>query len=378
MARNSYKINKHQISDKPSRKNGNEDKYFSETGSETKIPYQSPMKISLTEKELIEGILSQDRIVLAQSITMAESSNTNHQAIIQKVLNSILPKSGKSVRIGITGSPGVGKSSLIEVFGNFLCGIGHKVAVLAIDPSSSRSGGSILGDKTRMESLSQNSNAFIRPSPSSGILGGVAKSTRECIFLCEAAGFDIIIIETIGVGQSEITARSMTDFMILLLMPDAGDELQGIKKGSVELADLIIVNKADNGNIEKAQITAKQYAQALHYIEPATLGWRTRTITASALENKGIETIWESIQNFIKITRDNSSFDKRRSLQSVDWFTSLLKETIISDFFNSGKIVNKFNELKEKILNEKINPTSAVSNILNYYRKQNETTHRNK
>ena len=318
----------------------------------------------LTVKDYVEGVLYDNRTILAQAITLIESNSPKHIEKAQEVLGKILHKTGKSIRIGITGAPGVGKSTFIESFGTYLCSQGHKVAVLAIDPSSSRSRGSILGDKTRMENLSRNPNAFIRPSPSGGTLGGVSRKTRESIMLCEAAGFDIIIVETIGVGQSEITVRSMVDFYLLLILPGGGDELQGIKKGAVELADAIAINKADGDNIKSANLTKEQYKQAVHYLLPATEGWETQVFTCSGLNEEGIEQLWDLIKDFEKNTKKSGIFDLRRREQTLDWVNSMLEETLKSRFYSNPKIVKKKNEIDKKLLEGKITPTNAVKLLI--------------
>jgi LAO/AO transport system kinase len=321
----------------------------------------------LTIYDYVNGILSDNRTILAQAITLVESNAPKHAGMGQDVLGKILHKTGKSIRIGITGSPGVGKSTFIESFGTYLCDNGNKVAVLAIDPSSNRSRGSILGDKTRMEQLSRYPNAFIRPSPSGGTLGGVARKTRETIMLCEAAGFDIIIVETIGVGQSEITVRSMVDFYLLLILPGGGDELQGLKKGAVELADAIAINKADGDNIQTANLTKEQYKQAVHYLLPATEGWETQVLTCSGLTNQGIEQLWNLIKEFEKKTKKSDVFDLRRKEQALDWVNAMLDETLKSRFYSNPKVVKKKIEIDKKLLEGKITPTNAVNELMKLY-----------
>jgi len=243
----------------------------------------------------VEGVLSGSRTVLARAITLVESTNPEHERLAQQVLTRVLPHTGKAQRIGISGVPGAGKSTFIDAFGSYLTGLGHKVAVLAIDPSSRVSGGSILGDKTRMQRLANDPNAFVRPSPSAGSLGGVARKTREASLLCEAAGYDVVVIETVGVGQSETTVGEMVDFFLVLMLPNAGDELQGIKKGILELVDLIAVNKADGTNVEAANRAARQYEMALRYVRPAGAAWQVPVLTCSALEGRGLDRIWKKI-----------------------------------------------------------------------------------
>ncbi len=330
-----------------------------------------PSKIEQYNIEsLTKGILSFDIPSLARAITLIESNLEKHLGLSQTLLHRILPFTGNSIRIGITGAPGVGKSTFIESFGTYLCEIGKKVAILAIDPTSSVSKGSVLGDKTRMERLSRYPNAFIRPSPSGGALGGVARKTRETILLCEAAGFDVIIVETIGVGQSEIVVRSMVDFFLLLIPPGGGDELQGFKKGSVEIADAIIVNKADGNNIHLANITKQEYLQALRYLLPATEGWTTAVLTASALENLGIEDVWKIIQDFVDNTKNSGAFDRRRKEQSLNWMHLLLRDYILDSFYRHSKVKAILNEMELDVLNGKITPTAAFRKII--YSMKNE------
>ncbi|MFH1050112.1 MAG: methylmalonyl Co-A mutase-associated GTPase MeaB [bacterium] len=325
---------------------------------------KTSVKSNLTIKDFIRGILKDNRSILARAITLIESNSSEHINNAQDILKELLPKTGKSIRIGITGSPGVGKSTFIESFGNYLCESGHKVAVLAIDPSSSRSKGSILGDKTRMENLSRQKNAFIRPSPSGGTLGGVTRKTRETILLCEAAGFDVILVETIGVGQSEITVRSMVDFFMLLLLPEAGDELQGIKKGVVEMADMLVINKADGGNLQRAKITQHAYSDALHYLQPATEGWTTNAILCSAINDEGIDSIWKNILDFTKLTKDSGQFHKRRNEQLLEWVYTMVEENLLSRFYQNPIIIKSKSGIDRKVLNGEITPVNAVNILL--------------
>ncbi|MDQ1265051.1 MAG: GTPase [Bacteroidota bacterium] len=315
-------------------------------------------------EDYISGVTRGDRAFLAKSITLKESVKRELIGLSHLLLSKLMHLSGKSIRICITGAPGVGKSSFIESFGSYMCDIGHKVAVLAIDPSSSLSRGSILGDKTRMENLSRNENAFIRPSPSGGTLGGVAKKTRESIILCEAAGYDIILIETIGVGQSEITARSMTDFFLLLLSPGSGDELQGIKKGSVELSDCIVINKADGMNIENAGITKHNYENALHLINPVTTGWSIRVLTCSAYNNQGIPEIWQIVEEFSNHTKSTGVFEERRNNQLLDWFNTCLEDELKDRFYANSKVSELMKNYGKKVLESKISPAAAAEKIL--------------
>lgn len=316
---------------------------------------------------LRQGVLDKDRTSLARAITLIESNSPKHFDKAQELLRQVLPYTGNSVRIGITGPPGVGKSTFIESFGVYLCNMGHRVAVLAIDPTSSLTKGSIMGDKTRMEKLAAHGNAFIRPSPSGGALGGVARKTREAALLCEAAGFDIILIETVGVGQSEITVRSMVDFYILMLLPGSGDELQGIKKGVVEIADLLLVNKAEGDNLLPARLTMEQYRQALHYLQPATEGWTTDAISISALNDEGIESVWNITEKFLAATKNSGVFESRRSSQTLNWFYSLAEEELISKFYSTPGIKELTEGLKSKILSGEMPPTQAVRIVIDEF-----------
>ena len=328
------------------------------------IPPKQMKKNELSVQELFEGICAGNRMVLAKAITLFESNSPKHSLKAQELLKLLMPHTGNSIRIGITGAPGAGKSTFIESFGSYLCRLGHKIAVLAIDPSSIRSKGSILGDKTRMETLSQMQNAFIRPSPSGGILGGVARKTRETILACEAAGFNVIIIETIGSGQSEITVRSMVDFFILVLLPGEGDELQGIKKGTVELADCLIINKADSDNDPRAMATRESYRSAVHYILPATEGWQTRVVLASALNHKGIDSIWTLIREFEENVKQSGEFFARRKRQLLEWMQSMLEEELLNRFYGKSEIVDCMPKIKNKLLNGEITPTNAVRELI--------------
>lgn len=287
--------------------------------------------------KLASGLLAGDRASLAQAITLVESRAAKHRKPARDLMQIILPRTGGALRVGLTGVPGAGKSTFIESLGMMLCGQGKKVAVLAVDPSSSRTGGSILGDKTRMEDLSRQENAFIRPSPSGTSLGGVASRTREALLLCEAAGYDVILVETVGVGQSETAVRTMTDFFLLLQIAGAGDELQGIKKGVIELADAIVVNKADGDNQLRAQQAKVEYTKVLHFLQPFTPGWKPKALTCSALNHEGIEAVWSLIESFRDELNASGVFQARRSEQNVDWFESLLQSAVM-DRFNAAHV----------------------------------------
>lgn len=326
--------------------------------------HKHPTRKDLDMDVIVQGVLSGNRTLLSRAITMIESNSLHHFAIAQNILKELLPYAGKSIRIGITGTPGAGKSTFIESFGLWLIESGHKVAVLAIDPSSSISKGSILGDKTRMEELSRADQSFIRPSPSSGVLGGVARKTRETIVLCEAAGYDIILIETVGVGQSEITVRSMVDFFLLMQISGAGDELQGIKKGIMELADLILINKADGDNVLKAQSSAGELNNVLHYLHEATPGWHTKALTCSAIHKEGLEEVWKQICDFCKVSQESGFFYTRRKQQNQAWFDDMLSAALLQNFFANPQIMTRYKELKEQIDRAEISPAAAVHTLL--------------
>jgi LAO/AO transport system kinase len=304
------------------------------------------------------------RAKLAKEITLVESTRADHQQEAQKLIAKILPQTGNSIRIGITGVPGVGKSTFIESFGLHLISQGHKVAVLAVDPSSIKTGGSILGDKTRMEKLAQHESAFIRPSPTSGSLGGVARRTREAMLLCEAAGYDVIIVETVGVGQSEIEVSDMVDMFMLLLLPASGDELQGIKKGIVELADLIIVNKTDGDLVSQAKRVHADYSAALRMLHPATNCWTPKVLTCSSINNNGIVEIWQSVKKFEESMREAGEFEKKRSHQAISWMWKEIKEALIYRFINHPTIALQIQSIEESVENGKKSPTQAAMELL--------------
>ncbi|MFA7627014.1 MAG: methylmalonyl Co-A mutase-associated GTPase MeaB [Candidatus Kapaibacterium sp.] len=321
----------------------------------------------LTVDDYTNGVLESNTVVLSKAITLIESNNIKHIELTQEVLKRILPYSGNSIRIGITGPPGAGKSTFIEALGLYLCRNGFKVAVLAVDPSSIVSGGSILGDKTRMEFLSRENNAFIRPSPSGGTLGGVARKTRESIIACEAAGYDVILIETIGVGQSEITVRSMVDLFLLLLLPGSGDELQGIKKGVVEMSDLIVINKAEGNNKDRANITRVSYNSAIKLLTSATEGWKPKALTCSALHNEGIENVWSNVNEFMELTKNSGIFKKRRNEQLLNWVKSMVEEEVYRRFFENDEIKKLKQKLDLSVLSGETTPTQAVRSLINKY-----------
>ena len=322
---------------------------------------------TLTEDELVEGVEKGDRVILSRAITLIESNSPKHFAKAQRVLQRLLPKTGNALRIGITGVPGAGKSTTIEAFGNMLCDMGHKVAVLTIDPTSSVTRGSILGDKTRMGTLSRRPEAFIRPSPAGGTLGGVARKSRETMLMCEAAGYDIILIETVGVGQSETTVRSMVDFFMLIVLTGAGDDLQGIKKGIMELADAIVINKADGDNLVRAKVARGEYERMIEFIRPATEGWPTHAYLASAVEKTGLKELWEVIQVFKKLTTESGVFQKRRDAQLLDWMHAMIDEHLHNLFFGDAVITGRMPEIREAVLTGVISPTQAVAELVKMF-----------
>lgn len=317
--------------------------------------------------DYVNGILNGDRGILSQAITLIESSKFEHQKIAQEIIEKCLPYSGKSVRIGITGVPGAGKSTFIEAFGKHVTNNGHKLAVLAIDPSSERSKGSILGDKTRMEELSVDQNAYIRPSPSAGSLGGVARKTRESLILCEAAGFDTILIETVGVGQSETAVHSMVDFFLLIKIAGAGDELQGIKRGIMEMADAISINKADGNNIHKAQLARVQFENALHLFPQSLSGWNPKVLTCSAIEKTGIDSIWDTIMDYCSHTQQNGYFEHRRSEQAKYWMYETINDQLKDGFYQQKIIKEQIPDFEQKVLNDEMSSFVAAFKLLNTY-----------
>jgi LAO/AO transport system kinase len=320
--------------------------------------------------QYVEGILAGDRTILSQAITLVESSNCSDSNIAHAVVEHCLPYSGRSIRIGITGAPGAGKSTFIEAFGKIITGEGRKLAVLAIDPSSERTRGSILGDKTRMEMLGNDPNAFIRPSPSCGTLGGVARRTRESIILFEAAGFDTVIIETVGVGQSETTASSMVDFFLLLQLTGAGDELQGIKRGIMEMADTIAITKADGNNITSAELARLEFQNALHLYPPKPSGWKPNVLICSSLMNTGISEIWESIKTFADLTAKSGYFEENRKHQAILRMHDAIIENLKDLFYNSEEIRKIRPEIEKQLREGSLTSYKAAQSMLNkYFRK---------
>ncbi len=317
--------------------------------------------------ELISGILKGDKTALSRAITLVESTNPEHLAKANEVIKGCLPHANNSVRIGITGVPGVGKSTFIEAFGKYLTSIGKKVAVLAVDPSSSISHGSILGDKTRMEELVKDEKAYIRPSASGDTLGGVARKTRETIILCEACGFDTIIIETVGVGQSETAVHSMVDFFLLLKISGAGDELQGIKRGIMEMADTIVINKADGDNVAKAKLAKTEFNRALHLFPAKSSGWIPKVTTCSAYEKTGIDAIWDIISEYFELVKANHYFEEKRQNQNQFWMMETINEQLKSHFYNHPNIMQLLEENKKAVQNNEISPFAAAMSLLEQY-----------
>lgn len=313
--------------------------------------------------DLYEQVLAGSRQHLARAITLIESVRKEDQRAAQELLDRLMPRTGNSIRIGVSGVPGAGKSTFIEAFGLMLTKKGYKVAVLAIDPSSAMTGGSVLGDKTRMEQLAKEPTAFIRPSPSSGTLGGVHRKTRETMLLCEAAGYDVILIETVGVGQSETAVRNMVDFFILLALTGAGDDLQGMKKGIMETVDLIVVHKADGENKRLAQRTVREYTQILHFLQPATPGWEAKALPVSSYEHRGHDRVWEEILLFREKMQASNYWDERRQNQTKSWFYDMLYDRIIDQFFNEKNRKEKVEYLERQLEKGDLSVTSAVEQL---------------
>jgi LAO/AO transport system kinase len=326
-----------------------------------------PQKRLLTVNEYVEGILKGNVTILSQAVTLIESILPEHETIAQEVIEKCLPYSGKSIRIGISGVPGAGKSTSIDVFGIHVLKEGGKLAVLAIDPSSERSKGSILGDKTRMEKLAVHPNSFIRPSPTAGSLGGVARKTRETIVLCEAAGYDKIFVETVGVGQSETAVHSMVDFFLLIQIAGAGDELQGIKRGIMEMADGIVINKADGSNIDKANLAAAQFRNALHLFSTPESGWTPKVLTYSGFYGLKIKEVWDMIDEYIAFVKNNGYFDHRRNEQSKYWMYETINEHLHNSFYQNPTIEAMLKTKEEEVLNGKLTSFAAAKNLLDAY-----------
>ncbi len=319
--------------------------------------------------DIVEGVKSGRLRALAKAITLIESRNIDHSVAATTLLDELLPASGKSIRIGISGVPGAGKSTFIEALGLHLIARGHKVAVLAVDPSSQLSGGSILGDKTRMEHLSREANAFIRPSPSGDTLGGVARKTRETMLICEAAGYDVIIVETVGVGQSEITVASMVDFFLLLQLPGAGDELQGIKKGVMEIADAILINKAEGDNRPRAELARQQYVNALHLLKPRSANWQVPAMLCSALHNEGIDEVWQNIMGYREAMKKSGEFDEKRRLQATDWMWTLLMDDLKDLFLRDKNVEALVGQVQQAVATGATTPGAASRRLLEAFKR---------
>ena len=328
---------------------------------------KKPRRREFSVGEYVEGIVKGDVTVLSQAVTLVESVKPEHQAIAQEVIEKCLPYSGNSMRIGISGVPGAGKSTSIDVFGLHVLEKGGKLAVLAIDPSSERSKGSILGDKTRMEKLSVHPKSFIRPSPSAGSLGGVARKTRETIILCEAAGFDKIFVETVGVGQSETAVHSMVDFFLLIQLAGTGDELQGIKRGIMEMADGIIINKADGDNIDKANLAAAQFRNALHLFPPSESGWFPKVLTYSGYYNIGIKEIWDMVGEYMEFTKKNGYFDYKRNEQAKYWMYESINDTLRDKFYHNPAVEGMLEQTEKQVLNNEISSFVAAKRMIDLF-----------
>ncbi|HEX6958442.1 MAG TPA: methylmalonyl Co-A mutase-associated GTPase MeaB [Ferrovibrio sp.] len=320
-------------------------------------------------KALADRLLAGDRRALARAITLVESQHPQDQAAAEALLQQILPASGRSIRIGISGTPGVGKSSFIERFGGLLTARGHKVAVLAVDPSSSLSGGSILGDKTRMEKLARDPNAFIRPTPSGGSLGGVARRTREAMLLVEAAGFDVVLVETVGVGQSETTVAGMVDIFLLLLAPGGGDDLQGIKRGIMELADLVVINKADGDLLKPARLAQADYRAALQLMRPRHAEWKPRVLLASAMLNEGIDAVWQAIESYRAALEKSGAFQAQRRAQAEGWLMHELQDGLLNWLRQDPEIAEALPRLQQAVGAGRITPTAAAGKLLGLLRR---------
>ena len=318
----------------------------------------------LTETDYVEGVISQDRSILARAITLVESINVDHRVLADSVLTKLLSHAGRARRVGITGVPGVGKSTFIETLGKQLTSTGARVAVLAVDPTSSRTGGSILGDKTRMQELARDPSAFIRPSPTSGTLGGVARATRESMILCEAAGYDIVLIETVGVGQSETTVADMVDFFLALMLPGAGDELQGIKKGLLEIADMIVVNKADGSTKNAAERAASEYRRALHILKPVSPTWMPPAHTCSAISGDGLADIWKDIEHHRELLKTSGEFDEKRKQQRVRWMWSMIQDRLLLEIEKNKSLQNIARALEAQVMEDQITPGLAASKVV--------------
>jgi LAO/AO transport system kinase len=340
----------------------------------TRSEKHAPRRRQLSIDDYVDGIQKRDTGILARAITLIESNAVAHQELAQQLLARVLPLTGRSMRVGLTGIPGAGKSTFVEALGTRLCNEGHRLAVLAVDPSSTITGGSILGDKVRMEKLSRNHNAFIRPSPSGGSLGGVARKSREALLLCEAAGYDIVIVETVGVGQNEVTVRSMVDCFLMLMISGGGDEVQGIKKGIMELADIVVFNKAEGDNRPRATAAQAEMKRVLHYLRPATEGWTTPALLASALSGEGIAEVWTTVEEFFKTVRTGGILEQRRRSQSVAWMHALIRESLQNDFYQNAGVLAQQPALEAAVAEGRLPALAAAKQLLGAASERRKTT----
>ena len=329
---------------------------------------QARRRTQLSAEQYVDGILSNDRVVLSQAITLIESTRPAHQDLARQIVEACLPHADGAIRVGITGVPGVGKSTFIEALGRMVTAQDHRLAVLTIDPSSLQSGGSILGDKTRMPRLAADPKAFIRPSPTAGSLGGVAGTTRETMILCEAAGYDVVFVETVGVGQSEIAVHAMVDFFLLLMLAGAGDELQGIKRGIIEMADALAITKADGENVTAAKQARGVYRNALNLFPPPPSGWRPKVLTCSAVTGEGMDTVWDTIQSYVEQTQKSGYFEQHRREQARHWMRQTIEQALRSHFYADDAIRNALPAIEQQVLNGEISSFAAAQQLLSLYR----------